>query len=704
MHLLDLSEAKASAAKAKADKVALAAAARVSDLDQEDSPESIMLSSMTEEGAKDRTDREVVVPWLKFLWENYRAILELIYKIPRLDKTYHKTCEKAFKFCLEYRRVMEFRRLCDILRMQLLSLQKVTTITSIRTVRTQWEWTAELLECHLQTRFAQLEVATQLELWNEGYRTVEDIYSIIVAGKKNPKPKLMMTYYEKLAKIFWVSENKLFHAYAWFRYHVLTTEGKKDIKADERTLNASSVLLSALTVPTFKDIYSDITLDDQDEVVVDRKSQMAVLFDFQVNPSRQSLLADIVAKGVLSDVYPELVNLYESLEVKFQPLSLIKNVLAAIEVVKGNPALAPYAMPLQKIIVLKVMQQLAKVYSTVKLDFVYKLLSGLKDISINQIEKILIEGVASKQLQLRVNHSTGCIYFNPPSTSATSSSSADAQVAQFGTAMSAVSATITKLLRTAQEDEADAASRKEFFAKVLKSTDAEFDSCLVRKNQIERRKETLEKHQIERANKEREDKEREEALRILMEKDRLENEEKQREAERLRKQHEAMEVERIRRELERFGRVVSTEDIEKLDSAARRALISGAQSEAQKAKEEETRKLQDQAKRLDYITRALRQEEAIAAREKYARQMEKDSEEHKKKFEAAEVERKAKHAESLLEKQRLARMQAHRAPFEEQFLQKQRAAYDREIAALKKAAAQERLKRVNYYKLIWNSV
>ena len=508
IHLLDLSEAKASAAKAKADKVALAAAARVSDLDQEESPESIMLSSMTEEGAKDRTNREVVVPWLKFLWENYRAILELIYKIPKLDKTYHKTCEKAFKFCLEYRRVMEFKRLCDILRSQLASLQKVIPMSVIRNNRPQWEWTAELLEYHLQTRFAQLEVATQLELWNEGYRTVEDIYSIIVSGKKNPKSKLMMTYYEKLAKIFWVSENKLFHAYAWFRFHILTVEGKKDLKADEKIQNASSVLLSALTIPTFKDIYSHINLDDQDDTAVDRKSQMAVLFDFQVNPSRQSLLADIVAKGVLSDVHPELVSLYECLEVKFQPLSLVKNVLAAVNVVKSTPALAPYAAPLQKIIVLKVMQQLAKVYSTVKLDFVYNLLSGLKDITVNQVEKILVEGVASKQLQLRVHHSTGCIYFNTSSSS--SSSGTDSQISQFGTAMTVVASAINKLTLSADKEEEGAIARREFFDKVLESTDAEYGNCLERKVQIERRKETLEKNQIERANKEREDKEREE--------------------------------------------------------------------------------------------------------------------------------------------------------------------------------------------------
>ena len=87
-----------------------------------------MLSSMTEEGSKDRTDREVVVPWLKFLWEIYRAILELLHRQSKLEKLYHKTCEKAYKFCLDYKRTHEFRRLCDMMRVQLSNLQKMALL------------------------------------------------------------------------------------------------------------------------------------------------------------------------------------------------------------------------------------------------------------------------------------------------------------------------------------------------------------------------------------------------------------------------------------------------------------------------------------------------------------------------------------------------------------------------------------------------
>ena len=41
-------------------------------------PESIMMSTMTDNGDEERRDRAVVVPWLKFLWETYRTVLDIL--------------------------------------------------------------------------------------------------------------------------------------------------------------------------------------------------------------------------------------------------------------------------------------------------------------------------------------------------------------------------------------------------------------------------------------------------------------------------------------------------------------------------------------------------------------------------------------------------------------------------------------------------
>ncbi|CAN0514816.1 unnamed protein product, partial [Phaeothamnion confervicola] len=59
----------------------------------------------------------------------------------------------------------------------------------------------------------------------------------------------MASYYEKLTRIFWVSENHLFHAYAWYKYYSLSREFNKTLTTEERMVQASSVLLATLAIP-----------------------------------------------------------------------------------------------------------------------------------------------------------------------------------------------------------------------------------------------------------------------------------------------------------------------------------------------------------------------------------------------------------------------------------------------------------------------
>jgi translation initiation factor 3 subunit A len=110
-----------------------------------------------------------------------------------------------------------------MLRQHLSALQKAGTTKPDPNERSNrlrgWEgWTQASIESHLTTRFAQLEMATSLELWGEGFRTVEDIYAVMQISKKAPKAKLLARYYHQLTEIFWVSGHHLFHALACHKH------------------------------------------------------------------------------------------------------------------------------------------------------------------------------------------------------------------------------------------------------------------------------------------------------------------------------------------------------------------------------------------------------------------------------------------------------------------------------------------------------
>ena len=58
------------------------------------------------------------------------------------------------------------------------------------------------------------QVACELELWQEAFRSVEDIQGLFVLGKKPGKPQMMAVYYARLTKIFTVSESHLYNGCA----------------------------------------------------------------------------------------------------------------------------------------------------------------------------------------------------------------------------------------------------------------------------------------------------------------------------------------------------------------------------------------------------------------------------------------------------------------------------------------------------------
>jgi translation initiation factor 3 subunit A len=142
------------------------------------------------------------------------------------------------------------------------------------------------LQLYLETRFEQLKVATELELWQEAFRSVEDIHGLMMLVKKSPKPQMMAIYYAKMTKIFWKSDSNLYHAYAWYKLYNLSRSYKKDLAADVLKLMASAVVLSTLAVAPYDRKHGAAHFEL--ELEKDRNLRMANLLGFSLDPKRDT--------------------------------------------------------------------------------------------------------------------------------------------------------------------------------------------------------------------------------------------------------------------------------------------------------------------------------------------------------------------------------------------------------------------------------
>lgn len=125
-YLMEQAEKKCTEAKASADAVPDIGDTGGDDDDQfaATSPQAILLSTMSADPAKTQRDSTLLMPSLRFLWETYRTILDILKSNSKLEHVYHAAAIGALRFCRIYKRRTEFRRLCDMFRLHLGNLQK----------------------------------------------------------------------------------------------------------------------------------------------------------------------------------------------------------------------------------------------------------------------------------------------------------------------------------------------------------------------------------------------------------------------------------------------------------------------------------------------------------------------------------------------------------------------------------------------------
>lgn len=711
---IELAEERVTVAQTKADEVqstleTTAATASIDDLEASETPESILLSTVSGEQSRDRTDRAIVTPWLKFLWETYRTVLDILRNNARLEIMYQSTAMQAFEFCQKYTRKTEFRRLCELLRNHVQTAAKYSSQMHAINLNDP-----DTLQRHLETRFQQLNVAVELELWQEAFRSVEDIHTLLNLSKRPPKNIMMANYYEKLTRIFLVGENYLFHAAAWSRYYNLLRQSASMVasgqskKADNPATSeadlskaASFVLLSALAIPVISTSRSRGALVDIDEAKKNKNSRLTHLLGMAQAPTRAVLFKDAMSKGLLKRARPEIRELYQILEVDFHPLSICQKISPILTKIGADADMEKYVLPLQQVILTRLFQQLSQVYETVDLEFVEDLAKFPEPFQVTRdtIEKFIMNGNKKGDLAIRMDHATGVLSFDTDVFSSTKlvagsgAGSAESETSSVqrlqNTPSEIVRTQLTRLAKclhiTCQYidpsfNESRAKARDAALARAKAGAEQEHLETLARKEVISKRKEEAAEIQ---SRKEKEDATRKRlkaAQQQEAEDRRLQQEQKEREEKRLKAELDRVRKEELKKQIADLkigpkGIDIDVEDLDNLDGIRLRAMKL---AQLEREKNDINEKLRITGKRIDHLERAFKKEEAKKLPQDYALQREKDLAAYEKTKEQTLKDAEAKHRENVDLKHRLSRLVAPYESYRESIRDRRREEFDKQ--------------------------
>ncbi|TKS85303.1 Eukaryotic translation initiation factor 3 subunit A [Collichthys lucidus] len=698
---LKLAEEKTETAKEESQQMVL----DIEDLDNIQTPESVLLSAVSGEDTQDRTDRLLLTPWVKFLWESYRQCLDLLRNNSKVERLYHDIAQQAFKFCLQYTRKAEFRKLCDNLRMHLGQIQRhhnQSTAINLNNPESQ--------SMHLETRLVQLDSAISMELWQEAFKAVEDIHGLFALSKKPPKPQLMANYYNKVSTVFWKSGNALFHACTLHRLYHLSREMRKNLTQDEMQRMSTRVLLATLSIPITPERTDIARLLDMDGIIVEKHRRLATLLGLQSPPTRQSLINDMVRFNLLQYVVPEIKEVYNWLEVDFHPLKLSGRVTKVLNWVRDQAEkeadLQQYVPHLQSNTILRLLQQVAQIYQSIEFT---RLASLVPFVDAFQLERSIVDAARHCDLQVRIDHTSRTLSFGSDLNYSTKE---DAPVGPFLqnmpseqirnqlTAMSASLAKAIQVIKPTSILQEREEQNQQAIAAYLKNARKDHQRILARRQTIEERKERLESLNIQREKEELEQREAEMQKVRKAEEERLRQEAKEREKERIMQEHEQIKKKTVRERLEQIKKTelgakafkdIDIEDLEELDPDF---IMAKQVEQLEKEKKELQERLKNQEKKIDYFERAKRLEEIPLIKKAYEEQRIKDME----LWELQEEERisnmKVEREKALEHKKRMSRMMEDK----ENFLSKITAArsfiYEEKLKAFQERLVEERKKRL----------
>ena len=369
------------------------------DLESQITPENLLLSAYEEDQTVAGFNDEALTSWMRFTWESYRAVLDLLRNNSQLEITYSGVVNRTMMFCLKNNRKNEFKRLADMLRQHLdaANYQQSKNGTNIVDLSDN-----DTLQRYLEQRFQLVHYSVKLELWHEAFRSIEDVFHLMKISSHAPKSSTLANYYQNMAKVFLVSGDSLLHTIAWKKFYDLFLTNPNASQDDFKTY-ASTIFLSVLASK----------LDELPTVGYDRQFRLYRLLGLDGKPNRGSIMTQLLQEDFYQYVDEDIKSLYVAMETEFSAEDIKGKLATLLPKLSTKPYFAQYVDSLKDIIVRRSIVEASTKNETITMTDLVKLVTLPEPFVMNawDVERALLEAAVEDYVSFTIDHETDTVVF-----------------------------------------------------------------------------------------------------------------------------------------------------------------------------------------------------------------------------------------------------------------------------------------------------
>jgi len=382
-----------------------------------------------------------IVLSMKFVWQSYKIMIELVKLSHKMLDLYQNLCEEAFNFMATNGRTKEAKKIFDIMSGQVKAAQKMENSPEEfegipnRIDLTRFDHVQKLLDL----RYEIVEKALNFKFYAECYKSYEDIAYLMkrldqAAKEIRPIPNMgryEQRYYVNLSEIVWTAGLSLHHCVALYREYNILDMKRKNLPIETRRELISKLIMSILaTSPyagsqlspiqlqkSFRYTLGGETVLSDFDVEAHYNKKMTELFMVSAIPSRDVIIKDIHRRNLMLFATPEIYKLFELLEGEMHtPATFAKEASGILEaIVKTNPEYSRYAKNILQTMGARVIEKMGRYYKKARLEKVKLWLpAGISD---SDCEKLIVECSNAGIISALIDNNSKVLIFHTDSLS-----------------------------------------------------------------------------------------------------------------------------------------------------------------------------------------------------------------------------------------------------------------------------------------------